>query len=105
VVSERSGRWLRAVEVPGTAALNKAEMPRSTLCRACGRGSCLAGGFFTDGRGHHQSFVVRERNGRWLQALEVPGTAVLNVGGNAVINSVSCSSSQTPALTSHSADP
>jgi hypothetical protein len=36
--------------------------------------------------------VVSEVNGVWRQAEEVPGTAALNAGGLAGINSVSCAS-------------
>ena len=32
---------------------------------------------------HHQAFVVSETNGVWGNAVEVPGTAALNIGGNA----------------------
>jgi hypothetical protein len=34
--------------------------------------------------------VVREKNGSWGNAIEVPGLAALNVGGNADVESVSC---------------
>lgn len=33
-----------------------------------------------DARGDRQVLVVSERNGRWDRAIEVSGTAVLNVG-------------------------
>ena len=53
-------------------------------------GSCSEGGFYIDGFGHTQAFVVTQRNGRWGKAIEVPGTAALNKGGNASVTSVSC---------------
>ena len=37
-----------------------------------------------------QAFVVTESHGVWGTAITVPGTASLNSGGNAVVNSVSC---------------
>jgi len=38
----------------------------------------------------YQGFVVTETNGRWGKAIEVPGSAALNAGGNAGVGSVSC---------------
>ena len=55
-------------------------------------GNCSAGGDYLDGSGHQQAFVVSEVNGSWGRPSEVPGTAVLNTGWNAGINSVSCES-------------
>jgi hypothetical protein len=41
-------------------------------------------------RGRH--FVGNEVNGRWGQAIEVPGSAALNKGGIATLSSISCRS-------------
>ena len=41
------------------------------------------------------AFVVSQVNGTWRTAEEVPGTAALNAGGNAKINSASCAPSGT----------
>ena len=38
-------------------------------------GNCSAGGYYIDGSGHQQAFVVSEANGTWQPADEVPGTA------------------------------
>ena len=91
-VSEVNGRWATAVEVPGTAALNKGGQARvvSVSCGSVAR--CGAGGYYTDGSGGLQAFVVSEVNGRWATAIEVPGTAALNRGGYAQALSVSCAS-------------
>jgi hypothetical protein len=44
------------------------------ICGRCGRGAGYAAvGFYTDGGGHQQGFVVSEKNGRWRRAVEVPG--------------------------------
>ncbi len=60
---------------------------------SCGAaGSCSAGGFYTDGSGHGQAFVVSQHNGTWNHAEKVPGTSALNAGGDAVTSSVSCAS-------------
>jgi hypothetical protein len=42
------------------------------------------------GVGRTQAFVVSEVNGTWHTAIEVPGTASLNQGWLAQVNSVSC---------------
>ena len=39
-----------------------------------------------------QVFVVSQVNGSWGTAKEVPGTATLNTGGNAAVQSLSCAS-------------
>jgi hypothetical protein len=89
VVSEVNGTWHAAIEVPGTAVLNhKYAQVHSVSCAVAG--TCAAGGVYTDSSGHHQAFAVSEVNGTWHAAREVPGTAVLNQGGNAQVNSVSC---------------
>src|SRR5215471_16516035 len=81
VVSEGSGRWRRAIEVPGLKVLSKGGSQVSVVSCAS-RGYCAAGGYYgnhsrnpydvTTGRG----FVVSERNGRWRRAVEVPGLGV-----------------------------
>ena len=92
VVSETNGVWGSAQEVPGTAALNAggAAAVYSVSCAAAGK--CSAGGYYHDGSGHQQAFVVNEANGTWGTAEQVPGTAALNQGGNSFTFSVSCSS-------------
>jgi hypothetical protein len=92
VVSERSGRWARAIEVPGTAALNVGGSASVDAISCPSAGNCVAGGSYADGAGHTQVFVVSERNGWWGKAIEVPGTAALNVGGSASVDAISCPS-------------
>src|SRR5215475_7555 len=59
--------------------------------RSCGSaGNCGAGGSYLDGAGRTQVFVVNAVNGTWHAAIEVPGTASLNKGFHAQVNSVSC---------------
>ena len=90
VIDETNGSWGSAIEVPGTASLNSGgyAILNSVSCPAAG--SCAAGGSYADSSGNSQAFVVDETNGTWGTAVEVPGTAALNSGGNAVVNSVSC---------------
>src|SRR5258708_4482800 len=83
VASQRNGRWdMVTLNAGGFAAV------RSVSCASAG--TCAAGGYYADGSGHLQAFVAIQRNGRWGTAIEVPGTAALNAGGEAQVNSVSC---------------
>jgi hypothetical protein len=92
VASKRNGLWGPAIEVPGSEALNVAgfAIVGSLSCRAAN--NCTAGGFYLDGSDHEQVFVVRETNGTWGNAVEVPGSGALNAGGDARVTSVSCGS-------------
>jgi hypothetical protein len=92
VASEANGAWHTAVEVPGTAELNKGAYA-AVVSVSCGSaGNCVAGGRYQDGSGPYQAFVASQANGTWLAAIEVPGTGTLNKGGNAGVVSVSCAS-------------
>lgn len=83
-------RWDRAIQVPGTGSLN-AGGEAFVLTLACGSaGNCAAGGMYRDRAGRPQAFLVTQSRGRWGKAEEVPGTALLNAGGNAGIVAVSC---------------
>jgi hypothetical protein len=90
VVAERNGRWDRAVQVPGTAALSTGRNAGVVSLSCAPGGYCAAGGYYTDGSGHSQAFVVTRPKDRWRAAVEVPGSAALNTSGNAQVNSVSC---------------
>jgi hypothetical protein len=90
VVNEVNGVWRTAKEVPGTAALNTGGDGFTASVSCAAAGNCSAGGFYTDPSGHRQAFVVNEVNGVWRTAKEIPGTAALNTGGDALTASVSC---------------
>ena len=92
VAREKNGVWGKAIEVRGTAALNRGGDALLGSVSCASRGNCTAGGFYTDGSGHVQAFVVDEKKGVWRKAIEVPGTAVLNTRGSAEVTSVSCAS-------------
>jgi hypothetical protein len=90
VASEKNGVWGTAVEVPGSATLNKGGAARVLSVSCASTSNCAAGGYYSEGPGHSQAFVVSETNGVWKSAVEVPGSATLNAGGNASVDSVSC---------------
>ncbi len=84
-----SGTWGKAEQVPGLAA----DGPSGILSVSCAsRGNCSAGGYLSDSSSGRQAFVVSEKNGTWGRAEEVPGTAALNTGQMAEVDSVSCAS-------------
>ncbi len=104
VVAERNGAWGQAIEAPGLGALN-AGGNAQVISASCGTaGNCVVGGSYTDGSGDGQGFVVGERNGAWGQATEVPGAGILNLGGNAQVNSVSCASAGNCSVGGYYAD-
>ena len=92
VVNMAGGRWGRAQEAPGTAALDKGGAAGIASVSCPSPGNCAAGGFYTDGSGHGQAFVADEVHGHWHAAQEASGTAALNQGGAARIVLVSCPS-------------
>jgi len=91
VVSEVRGTWRTARALPFPAGIGLVYSLISSL--SCpSPGNCSAGGLYGDASGHKQAFVASEVAGTWQAAVEVPGTAGLNAGGHAQVNSVSCGS-------------
>jgi hypothetical protein len=86
IVSEKSGVWGNAIEVPGSAAFaTQYSTVRSLSCATAGY--CVATGWYASGV--DRAFLVRQAKGKWGIAAAVPGTASLGPGGSAP-NSVSC---------------
>jgi hypothetical protein len=92
VASEVNGIWHKAREVPGSAALNLGDYAEVNSVSCGSAGNCSAGGYYTDSRGYEQLMGVNEVNGTWHNAIEIPGTAALNLGDNVQVSSVSCAS-------------
>jgi hypothetical protein len=88
------GTWGTAEEVPGSAALNTGGNAVVQAVSCPSAGNCAAGGYYTPAGGSPpaQVFVVSEVHGTWRKAEQIPGTAALNTGGSAQVNSVSCAS-------------
>jgi hypothetical protein len=84
--------WGTARELPGTAALNRGGRSQTNSVSCGSPGNCSAGGWYTDRARRTQAFVVSEVKGTWHTAVEVPGTAALNKGAHAQVDSVSCAS-------------
>ena len=97
VVSQVSGTWGRALEVPGLAGLNKGSNAQVSTVSCASPGNCSAGGYYTSGHSAGgapmtAAFVVSQVHGTWGTAQAVPGLAALNTGKEAGVSSVSCAS-------------
>jgi hypothetical protein len=92
VANQTIGTWAKAEEVPGISTLNAGGTAEVDTVSCGAAGSCSAGGSYTDSSGEYQAFVLSETEGTWGNAEEVPATGALNTGGDAEIDSVSCSS-------------
>jgi len=77
VANERSGRWRKAIEIPGFTALNKEGSGELTAVSCVSAGNCVAGGSYAGVAdfqgGAFEAFVANERNGRWGKAMDVAG--------------------------------
>jgi hypothetical protein len=80
LVTETNGVWGKAFDVLGFAALNTGGQGGLSSISCATTGSCAASGYYSDGSGVWQAYVVNETHGVWNTAIEVPGTAALNQG-------------------------
>jgi len=94
VVSQVSGTWGQAQQVPGLAALNAGGDAGVQAVSCASAGNCVAGGYYNPSSSTlvQEVFVASETDGVWGQAAEVPGLAALNTGNGAQVGSVSCAS-------------
>jgi hypothetical protein len=90
VVNEVDGKWGKALEVPGLAALNKGGNAQVSSVSCWGAGGCAAVGFYTDSSHQRQAFGVLELSGTWQHAVQLAGTAAVSSAGHAQADSVSC---------------
>ncbi|HXY43325.1 MAG TPA: IPT/TIG domain-containing protein, partial [Acidimicrobiales bacterium] len=74
------------------AALNAGGYAQVDSISCSSADNCSAGGYYYDASRHDEAFLVNEASGHWGKAEEVPGTAALNAGGQATVDSVSCTS-------------
>src|SRR5690349_15775916 len=80
VVSQVSGTWGTAIEVPGTAALNQGENAEIASVSCASAGNCSAGGHYINGFSQRQALVVGQVHGTWQRAIKVPVAAALHHG-------------------------
>ena len=92
VVSSTDGTWKKAQLLPGQSALNSTPTARASVYSlSCPTlASCAAGGSYIDRAGNFQALVATETGGKWGAVQELPGSAALNQGQNALVNVVSC---------------
>jgi hypothetical protein len=90
VVSERNGRWGKAIEIPGLGTLNKGGDAEDVTVSCGSAGNCAAGGYYSTRGQRFHGFVATERNGRWGKATEVPGLGALSTAGDSGVGSLSC---------------
>ena len=84
------GTWGTAIGVPGLGALNRGGAAQLNQVSCGAAGNCVAVGSYADGSFHVQAFLVSETGGTWRSAVEVPRSGILNAGGFASADSVSC---------------
>src|SRR5260221_12070687 len=78
VASETNGTWHAAIEVPGTAALNKGGRADVLSVSCPSAGNCAAGGRFSDGVGHSPPVVASGVNRTRHAAIEGARTGALH---------------------------
>jgi hypothetical protein len=102
VINENHGTWGPAIELPGTAALDKGSESPVVSVSCASAGNCVAGGYYDSYVGqyhtHVRAFVAEQTGGAWRRAEQVPGTAALNTGKSAQAIAVSCARAGSCAL-------
>jgi len=92
VAAEDGAAWGASRTLPGVTALGPEGSTVDALT-CTSPGNCVAAGTYDPpAAGWHQVFVASEVKGAWQRAIEVPGTARLNAGGDAQISAISCAS-------------
>lgn len=93
-IEEKGGRWSRAVEIPAESALGASGVFLVNALSCGSEGNCALGGQYRDAARDLEAYVVSEVGGTWRKAIEVPGSAALNVGGSSMygasVTSLSC---------------
>lgn len=97
VANSSGGSWSAATELPGLGTLNVGGEAVPTSISCAGDACAVAGTYAIAAKGS-EAFVANETNGAWGSAVEVPGTAALNVGLAGSAESVSCASATSCVL-------
>src|SRR5262249_2545926 len=94
VVNEVRGTWRNVIKIAGiTLSPNGGGIvqPLSVSCAAAGQCSAV-GDYEAAPSAPYHAFITSEVNGTWHAATAVPGIVALDQGGNADLESVSCTS-------------
>ena len=86
------GVWQDASPLPGFIALNQGGESGLGGLSCPSDGNCSAGGSYGSSPGQSQGFVVDRVGGVWQTAAPINGLQALNVGSNASVRDLSCSS-------------
>jgi len=92
VAGQVNGTWHNAIEVPGSAALNKGDYAQVGSVSCASVGNCAAGGWYMDSSSLDDPLVVSEANGTWHNAVRVPGMPALTQHIFGTVASVTCAS-------------
>jgi hypothetical protein len=92
IANEVSGTWHRAITLRGFVSQSGPvnSVVNSMSCPSLG--NCSAGGYYSVGPSRIQGFVVDEIKGAWGFASDIQGLNTLNLGRNARVTALSCSS-------------
>jgi hypothetical protein len=90
LVNESKGKWGKAKEIPGLAALTKGSTAEIYSMSCSSAGNCSGGGYGETKTFREIAFVVTESGGRWADAGLVPGITSLSSAGDSGVNQVSC---------------
>jgi Bacterial Ig-like domain (group 3) len=90
--SELGGDWRQAQLLTGTGTVSAWQATEVHAVSCAAAGDCVAGGSAVTAGLVQRAFVVREQDGTWGTASELPGSAALNAGKTADLVSVSCAS-------------
>lgn len=92
LINESKGKWGRANEIPGLAALTKGSTAEIYSISCSSAGNCSGGGYGETSSFREIAFVVTESGGQWGSAMLVPGIGSLSSGGDSGLNQISCRS-------------
>ncbi len=92
VVTEKNGTWGKATAVPGLNSLDSGYVAEVDHVACPSVGNCTVVGEYSTLELSLEVFVASEKNGKWIPAVEIPGTAQLNQYGRAHVNSLACPS-------------
>jgi hypothetical protein len=102
VATAKAGVLGAAKGIPGTAALSAGsdgDLVTADALSCPTEGYCLVAGSYFDKSNFSQVYVAEEAKGTWRKAVQVPGLAKLNTGGDASALSASCASPGNCAIT------
>ncbi len=101
VVNQTNGTWGDAIAIPALSVLNTGDDAEGTSVSCASAGNCAVTGYYDNGEGDYQGFVVNQTDGTWGSAIPIPALSVLNTGDDAQGTSVSCASAGNCAVTGY----